>query len=64
VNKIDRSAWNPPEMVVPHGAFSHVVGVFGVQKWLFLTDKASVASDGSLVREGMLVAVTAVEAMP
>jgi hypothetical protein len=51
-------------MVVPHGAFSHVVGVFGVQKWLFLTDKASVASDGSLVREGMLVAVTAVEAMP
>ncbi|MCX8214646.1 MAG: hypothetical protein OTJ97_09145 [SAR202 cluster bacterium] len=64
MNKIDRSAWNPPEMVVPHGAFSHVVWVSGVQKWLFLTDKASVASDGSLVREDMLVAVTAVAAMP
>lgn len=51
-------------MVVPHGAFSHVVWVSGVQKWLFLTDKASVASDGSLVREDMLVAVTAVAAMP
>jgi len=52
VKKIERSAWNPPEMVVPHGAFSHVVEVSGVQRWLFLTDKASVAADGSLVGEG------------
>ncbi len=52
MKKIERSAWNPPEMVVPHGAFSHVVWVSGVQKWLFLTDKASVTADGSIVREG------------
>ena len=52
MKKIERSAWNPPEMVVPHGAFSRVVEVSGVQRWLFLTDKASVAADGSLVGEG------------
>ena len=58
MNKIERTAWNPPEMVVPHGAFSHVVGVSGVQKWLFLTDKASVAADGTLVGEGDAAAQT------
>ena len=50
--QLERSTWNPPNMVTPHGAFSHVLKVGRVKEWIFLTDKAALTPDGKLVSEG------------
>lgn len=58
MSSLERSTWNPPEMVTPHGAFSHALSVSGVETWLFLTDKAALDSNGTLVGEGDAAAQT------
>ena len=52
MSPLNRTTMNPPTMVKPHGAFSHVLTVSGVKEWVFLTDKGALTSDGQLVGEG------------
>ena len=58
MSQIERSTWNPPSMVTPHGAFSQVLKVGGVGSWLYLTDKVALTPDRQLVGEGDVAAQT------
>ena len=60
MSELERTTWNPPFMVTPHGAFSQVLKVSGVGAWLFLTDKVALTPDAQLVGEGDDGALTTV----
>ena len=58
MGQLERSAWNPPTMVTPHGAYSQVLSVKGVREWLFLADKGAITADGEIVGNGDAAAQT------